>query len=91
MCYLTDDEKIRGCKLSMEAGASFVKTSTGFATAGASVEDVRLMQKTVGENFGVKAAGGICTLNDALKMIQAGANRLGTSGSVAIVRQINTP
>lgn len=89
--YLTDEEKIRGCKLSMEAGASFVKTSTGFATGGATVEDVNLMRKTVGENFGVKAAGGIRTLNDALKMIKAGANRLGTSGSVAIIKQINTP
>jgi deoxyribose-phosphate aldolase len=90
-CYLTDEEKIRGCKLSMEAGASFVKTSTGFAAAGATVEDVRLMRKIVGKNFGVKAAGGVRTLNDALKMIEAGANRLGTSGSVAIIKQINNP
>lgn len=90
-CYLNDEEKIRGCKLSVEAGASFVKTSTGFATAGATVEDVRLLRKTVGENIGVKAAGGIRTLSDALKMIEAGANRLGTSGSVAIIKQIDSP
>ena len=90
-CYLTDEEKIRGCKLSVEAGASFVKTSTGFATGGATVEDVRLLRKTVGENIGVKAAGGIRTLSDALKMIEAGANRLGTSGSVAIIKQIDNP
>ena len=89
-CYLTDEEKIRGCKLSVEAAASFVKTSTGFAAAGATVEDVRLMRKTVGENIGVKAAGGIRTLSDALKMIEAGANRLGTSGSVAIIKSIYT-
>ena len=90
-CYLTDEEKIHGCKLSVEAGASFVKTSTGFAASGATVEDVRLLRKTVGENIGVKAAGGIRTLSDALKMIEAGANRLGTSGSVAIIKQINNP
>jgi len=85
-CYLNDEEKIRGCKLVMEAGASFVKTSTGFAGGGATIEDVKLMRKTVGKNFGVKAAGGIRTLEDALKMIEAGATRLGTSGSVAIVK-----
>jgi deoxyribose-phosphate aldolase len=88
-CYLTDEEKIRGCQLSMEAGASFLKTSTGFASHGATVEDVRLMRKTVGKDFGVKAAGGIRTLDDVLKMIEAGANRLGTSGSVAIIKQID--
>lgn len=85
-CYLTDQEKILGCKLSIEAGASFVKTSTGFAEAGAKVEDVRLMRETVGKDFGVKAAGGIRTLEDALKMIEAGANRLGASASVAIMK-----
>jgi deoxyribose-phosphate aldolase len=85
--YLTDTEKIRGCKLVMEAGAFFVKTSTGFASGGATVEDVRLMRKTVGKDFGVKAAGGIRTLEDALKMIEAGATRLGTSGSVAMIQQ----
>jgi deoxyribose-phosphate aldolase len=87
-CYLTEEEKIRGCKLAVEAGASFVKTSTGFGAAGATVEDVKLMRKIVGEHRGVKAAGGIKTLADALKMIEAGANRLGTSGSVAIIREL---
>ena len=90
-CYLTDEEKIRACKLAVEAGAAFVKTSTGFAAGGATVEDVRLLRKTVGANVGVKAAGGIRTLADALKMIEAGANRLGTSGSVAIIKQIDNP
>jgi deoxyribose-phosphate aldolase len=85
-CYLTEEEKIRGCRLVMEAGASFVKTSTGFAGGGATIEDVKLMRKTVGKDFGVKAAGGIRTLEDALKMIEAGATRLGTSSSVAIVK-----
>jgi deoxyribose-phosphate aldolase len=87
-CYLTDEEKIRACKLSVGAGASFVKTSTGFAEGGAKVEDVRLMRKIVGKEFGVKAAGGIRTLADASKMIEAGANRLGTSGSVAIIKEL---
>ncbi len=89
-CYLTEEEKIRGCKLSIEAGASFVKTSTGFATAGATVEDVMLMRRTVGPTMGVKAAGGIRTLEDAMKMIEAGANRLGCSSSAAIMKQIST-
>jgi len=88
-CYLTAEEIIRGCKLSIEAGASFVKTSTGFAEAGAKVEDVRLMRETVGKDFGVKAAGGIRTLEDTLKMIEAGATRLGTSASVAIIQQFD--
>ena len=87
-CYLTEEEKIRGCKLAVEAGASFVKTSTGFGAAGATAEDVKLMRKIVGERVGVKAAGGIKTLADALKMIEAGANRLGTSGSVAIIQEL---
>ena len=72
----------------MEAGASFVKTSTGFGAAGATAEDVALMRKVVGNQLGVKAAGGIRTLADALKMVEAGANRLGTSGSVAIIREL---
>jgi deoxyribose-phosphate aldolase len=88
-CYLTDEEKIRGCRLVMEAGASFVKTSTGFASGGATIEDVMLMRKTVGKDFGVKAAGGVRTLEDALKMIEAGATRLGTSGSVAIIQRLD--
>jgi len=87
-CYLTVEEKIRGCRISVEAGASFVKTSTGFAEEGAKVEDVRLMREIVGKEFGVKAAGGIRTLADAAKMIEAGANRLGTSGSVAMIKEL---
>jgi deoxyribose-phosphate aldolase len=90
-CYLTDEEKIRACKLCLEAAASFVKTSTGFADGGATVEDVSLMRKTVGKDFGVKAAGGVRTLEDAIKMIEAGANRLGTSGSVAIMEKLDDP
>jgi deoxyribose-phosphate aldolase len=86
-CYLTEEEKVRACRLVMEAGAAFVKTSTGFASGGATIEDVRLMRNTVGKDFGVKAAGGIKTLEDALKMIEAGANRLGMSSSVAIMKQ----
>jgi deoxyribose-phosphate aldolase len=87
-CYLGDEEKIHACRLAMEAGASFVKTSTGFAEGGAKIEDVKLMRKVVGKEFGVKAAGGIRTLGEALKMIEAGANRLGTSGSVAIIKEL---
>jgi len=86
-CYLTGKEKVRACILAVEGGASFVKTSTGYGPAGAAVEDVALMRRTVGENFGVKAAGGIRTLADAFRMIQAGADRLGTSGSVAIMEE----
>ena len=88
-CYLTEEEKVRGCRLVMEAGAAFVKTSTGFASEGATAEDVILMRRTVGKDFGVKAAGGIRTLEDTLKMIEAGANRLGTSGSVAIIQRFD--
>ena len=84
-CLLTDEEKVRACKLSVKAGADFVKTSTGFSTAGAKAEDVALMRKTVGPNIGVKAAGGIRTYDDAMKMIEAGANRLGCSAGIAIV------
>jgi deoxyribose-phosphate aldolase len=87
-CYLNEDEKAKGCLLAMEAGASFVKTSTGFGAAGATVEDVELMRRIVGKSFGVKAAGGIRTLADALRMIRAGADRLGTSGSVAIMEEL---
>jgi deoxyribose-phosphate aldolase len=87
-CYLTEEQKVRACRLVIEAGAAFVKTSTGFASGGATIEDVRLMRNTVGKDFGVKAAGGIRTLEDALRMIEAGANRLGTSGSVAIIKEL---
>lgn len=85
-CLLTDEEKVRACELSVKAGADFVKTSTGFSKWGAKVEDVALMRKTVGPNVGVKAAGGIRTYEDAIKMIEAGANRLGCSAGIAIVQ-----
>jgi deoxyribose-phosphate aldolase len=82
---LTREEKIAGCVLSKAAGAAFVKTSTGFSTGGATVEDITLMRQVVGDEVGVKASGGIRSAEDALKMIQAGANRVGASASVAIV------
>lgn len=85
--YLTDEEKVAACRLAKEAGADFVKTSTGLV-GGATVEDVRLMRKTVGRKMGVKAAGGIRTLKDALAMIKAGANRIGTSTAVTIVEEL---
>ena len=83
-CLLTDEEKSLACKLAMAAGADFVKTSTGFSTGGATVADVKLMRAAVGPNFGVKAAGGIRTRQDALAMIEAGANRIGASAGIAI-------
>jgi len=83
--YLTKEEKVIACTLVKEAGADFVKTSTGFFGKGATVEDVKLMRQTVGSDFGVKAAGGIRTYADAVAMIEAGANRIGTSTAVAIV------
>jgi len=84
--YLTKEEKVIACRLVKEAGADFVKTSTGFFGKGATVEDVRLMRETVGSDFGVKAAGGIRTYADALAMIEAGANRVGTSTATAIIK-----
>ena len=87
-CYLTDDEKVLACRLAKKAGFDFVKTSTGFGSGGATAEDVALMRKTVGKTMGVKAAGGIRTLADALKMIEAGANRLGCSAGVEIVEAL---
>ena len=84
-CLLSEEEKIRACSLSVEAGARFVKTSTGFGSGGATVEDVRLMRQAVGSAFGVKASGGIRDTATALAMLEAGANRLGTSSGVAIV------
>lgn len=83
---LTDEEKAVACKLAKEAGADFVKTSTGFFGKGATVEDVRLMRRTVGEKMGVKAAGGIRSYEDAVAMIEAGANRIGTSTAVQIIK-----
>lgn len=84
-CYLTDAEKVKVCKIAREAGVDFVKTSTGFGTNGATKDDVALMRKTVGENIGVKAAGGVRSLESALEMIQAGATRIGTSSGISIV------
>jgi deoxyribose-phosphate aldolase len=82
---LSDDEKIIACTLSKLAGAAFVKTSTGFGKGGATVDDVALMRRVVGVDMGVKASGGVRTQEDALRMRQAGANRIGASASVAIV------
>ena len=84
-CLLTDEEKKRACELSKEAGADFVKTSTGFSTGGAKAADVELMRKTVGEETGVKASGGIHTAEEAQSMIDAGASRLGTSATLSII------
>ena len=88
---LTDEEKVRVCQLAKKVGADFVKTSTGFSTGGATVEDVTLMRKTVGPNMGVKASGGIKTLADAKRMIASGANRIGTSASVKITLETLSP
>lgn len=82
---ITEDQKIIGCALSKAAGASFVKTSTGFASGGATAEDIALMRRVVGPEMGVKASGGIRTYEDAAKMIAAGASRIGASASIAIV------
>ncbi|MBS3938396.1 MAG: deoxyribose-phosphate aldolase [Peptococcaceae bacterium] len=82
---LTDEEKALVCSLAKEAGAAFVKTSTGFGAAGATLADVALMRRTVGEGFGVKASGGVRTLDALLAMVAAGANRIGTSSGVDIV------
>lgn len=83
---LTDEEKVRACELAKAAGADFVKTSTGFSTGGATIEDVQLMRKTVGENIGVKASGGIRDKETMQAMIKAGANRIGASAGVSIVQ-----
>ncbi len=84
-CYLTEDEIVKACELAVEAKATFVKTSTGFGTGGATVEHVKLMKKTVKDNALVKASGGVRTFEDATKMILAGASRIGTSNGVDIV------
>jgi len=83
---LTSEEKVAACKIVKDAGADFVKTSTGLFGGGATVEDVKLMRQVVGKDFGVKAAGGIRTYADAVAMIEAGANRIGTSTAVAIIQ-----
>ena len=85
-CLLTDTEKVRACQLVVESGAHFVKTSTGFSTAGATIADVRLMRETVGPKFGVKAAGGVRDAQTALAFIAAGATRIGTSTGIAILK-----
>ena len=85
---LNREEKIKACELAMEAGADFVKTSTGFSTGGASVEDVKLMKEVVGDKLGIKASGGIRDLETANKMIAAGANRLGASSGVKIAKEL---
>ena len=82
---LTNEEKVIACNLIMEAGADFVKTATGFNGGGATVEDVQLLRSVVGKDFGVKAAGGVRTYEDAVAIIEAGANRIGTSGAIAII------
>ncbi|HEP1820217.1 TPA: deoxyribose-phosphate aldolase [Streptococcus suis] len=85
-CLLTEEEKVKACQLSKEAGADFVKTSTGFSTGGATVEDVALMRKTVGPDMGVKASGGARSYEDAIAFIEAGATRIGASSGVAIMK-----
>lgn len=84
-CLLTDTEKVKACLAAKNAGAAFVKTSTGFSAAGATVEDVRLMRETVGPDMGVKAAGGIRSRETALAMVQAGANRVGASATAKLI------
>ncbi len=84
-CLLTDEEKVRACKLAVEAGADYVKTSTGFSTGGATVHDVALMRKTVGPDIGVKASGGIRSHEDLVAMVEAGASRIGTSAGPKII------
>lgn len=83
---LTDEEKIKACEIAVKAGINFVKTSTGFSTAGATVEDIALMRKTVGPNIGVKASGGVRDRETTLAMVEAGASRIGASAGIAIVK-----
>ncbi|KPV59595.1 deoxyribose-phosphate aldolase [Paenibacillus sp. A3] len=85
-CLLTDEEKERACRLAVKAGADFVKTSTGFSTGGATAADIALMRKTVGPDIGVKASGGVRSLEDVKAMIEAGATRIGSSSGVSIVK-----
>jgi len=84
-CYLNEEEIVKACEIAKDAGVDFVKTSTGFGDYGAREEDVSLMRKTVGRDVGVKASGGIKNFEDALKMLDAGANRIGASSGVTIV------
>ncbi len=87
-CLLTNQEKKKVCEIAKEAGADFVKTSTGFSTGGATREDIKLMRETVGNEMGVKASGGVRKLEDALTMIENGATRIGASSSVEIIKGI---
>jgi deoxyribose-phosphate aldolase len=87
--YLNNDEIVTACKICSDAGVDFVKTSTGFAASGAKKENIHLMRKILPSNVGIKASGGIKTLQDAQSMIAAGADRLGTSSGVAIMKQLN--
>jgi len=89
-CLLTDEEKVTACQTAWRAGADFVKTSTGFSTGGATVNDVTLMRKTVGQNLGVKASGGVKDMATARAMIAAGATRIGTSSGIQLVKEANT-
>ena len=84
-CLLTDEEKVRACELSVKAGADFVKTSTGFSTGGATIEDVALMKKTVGERAKVKASGGIRTPEAAKALVEAGADRIGAGNGIVLL------
>lgn len=84
-CLLTDDEKVTACFITMDAGAAFVKTSTGFSKGGATLADIRLMRETVGSSLGVKASGGVRDFNTATAMVEAGASRIGTSSGISIV------
>jgi deoxyribose-phosphate aldolase len=84
-CFLDNEEIVKACEIASDVGADFVKTSTGFGTAGAEIKDVSLMRKTVGRDVGVKASGGVHDFNEALDMLDAGANRIGASSGVEIV------
>lgn len=87
-CYLTEAEKVRACQASEAAGAKFVKTSTGFGTGGATIEDVELMRRNVHTKIGVKASGGVKTLEDVIEFLNSGANRIGTSSGVSIADEL---
>ena len=89
-CLLTREEKIKACELAKEAGADFVKTSTGFSTGGATLEDIKLMRETVGPELGVKASGGVRSYKDAITMIEGGATRIGASASIAICQGLES-
>ena len=89
-CLLTDEEKVKACELAVEAGANFVKTSTGFSTGGATAQDIALMRKTVGPDIGVKASGGVRSLEDLQLMVENGATRIGASSGVAIMNGLKS-